>query len=48
MAYREVVAKELADLLGAIAHPARIRMIRELQSGEHANNEPRFVTIRKA
>ena len=34
MPYRTVVAKELADLLGAIAHPARIRLIEELQAEE--------------
>ncbi len=38
MPYRAVVAKELADLLGAIAHPARIRMIQELRAGERDVN----------
>ena len=38
MPYRSVVAKELADLLGAIAHPARIRMIQELRAGERDVN----------
>lgn len=41
MPYRTVVAKELADLLGAIAHPARIRMIQELREGERDVNSIR-------
>ena len=34
MPYRTVVAKELAGWLRAIAHPARIRLIEELQAEE--------------
>lgn len=34
MPYRSVVAKELAGWLRAIAHPARIRLIEELQAEE--------------
>ena len=34
MPFRSVVAKELADFLGAIAHPARVRLIEELRDEE--------------
>ena len=34
MLFRSVVAKELADFLGAIAHPARVRLIEELRDEE--------------
>jgi len=34
MPQREVVAKELADMFKALAHPDRIRIIEELGSGE--------------
>ncbi len=34
MPFRIVVAKELADFLGAIAHPARVRLIEELRGEE--------------
>lgn len=34
MPFRIVVAKELADFLGAIAHPARVRLIEELRDDE--------------
>ncbi len=34
MPYRELVAKELADLLGVLSHPNRIRIIAELRDGE--------------
>lgn len=35
MPHRVLVAKELADLLGVLAHPNRIRIIEELRDGEH-------------
>lgn len=34
MPYRVLVAKELAELLGVMAHPNRIRIIEELRDGE--------------
>lgn len=34
MPFRSVVAKELSDFLGAIAHPIRIRLIEELRAEE--------------
>ncbi|MEM6415728.1 MAG: metalloregulator ArsR/SmtB family transcription factor [Pseudomonadota bacterium] len=34
MPSRQVVAKELADILKVIAHPDRIRLIEELRAGE--------------
>lgn len=38
MPYRVLVAKELADLLGVLAHPNRIRIIEELRDGERDVN----------
>lgn len=34
MPYRVIVAKELAEMLGVLAHPNRIRIIEELRDGE--------------
>jgi DNA-binding transcriptional ArsR family regulator len=34
MPYRTIVTKELAELFGVLAHPHRIRIVEELQSGE--------------
>ena len=34
MPHRAIVAKELASLLGVLAHPQRIRIIEELRNGE--------------
>ena len=34
MPYRAIVAKELAEMLGVLAHPNRIRIIEELRDGE--------------
>ena len=34
MPHRVLVAKELAELLGVLAHPNRIRIIEELREGE--------------
>ncbi len=34
MPSRQVVAKELAEIFGVLAHPDRIRMIEELRLGE--------------
>ena len=34
MPERKIVARELADILGVIAHPARVRIIEELGQGE--------------
>mgnify|MGYP001598236563 CR=1 FL=1 len=34
MPHRAIVAKELAELLGVLAHPHRIRIIEELRGGE--------------
>ena len=34
MPHRAIVAKELAGLLGVLAHPQRIRIIEELRGGE--------------
>lgn len=36
--YRVLVANELADLLGVLAHPNRIRIIEELRDGERNVN----------
>lgn len=38
MPHRAVVAKELADLLGVLAHPHRVRIVQELRDGEHDVN----------
>ena len=38
MPYRVLVAKELAELLGVLAHPNRIRIIEELREGERDVN----------
>lgn len=38
MPYRVLVTKELADLLGVLSHPHRIRIIEELRDGEHDVN----------
>ncbi len=35
MPHRVLVARELADLLGVLAHPIRIRLVEELREGEH-------------
>lgn len=34
MPHRAIVAKELAGVLGVLAHPQRIRIIEELRNGE--------------
>ncbi len=34
MPHREIVAKELAGLLGVLSHPQRIRIVEELRGGE--------------
>jgi DNA-binding transcriptional ArsR family regulator len=34
MPHRVLVARELADLLGVLAHPHRIRIVEELRDGE--------------
>ena len=36
--HRALVTKELAELLGALSHPHRIRIIEELRDGEHDVN----------
>lgn len=41
MPHRTLVTKELAELLGALAHPHRIRIIEELRDGEHDVNSLR-------
>ena len=38
MPYRALVTKELADFLGVLSHPHRIRIIEELRDGEHDVN----------
>jgi DNA-binding transcriptional ArsR family regulator len=38
MPHRALVAKELAELLGVLSHPHRIRIIEELRDGEHDVN----------
>ena len=38
MPYRNVVAKELADLLGVLSHPARVRIVEELGPAERDVN----------
>lgn len=38
MPYRTIVAKELGQLLGVLAHPNRIRIIEELHDGERDVN----------
>lgn len=38
MPHRDLVAKELADFLGVLSHPHRIRIIETLRSGEHDVN----------
>ncbi len=38
MPHRALVAKELADFMGVLAHPHRIRIIEELRDGEHDVN----------
>ncbi|MCP6768773.1 metalloregulator ArsR/SmtB family transcription factor, partial [Klebsiella pneumoniae] len=38
MPHRDLVTKELAELLGVLAHPHRIRIIEELRDGEHDVN----------
>ncbi len=35
MPHRALVTKELAELLGVLSHPHRIRIIEELRDGEH-------------
>ena len=34
MPYRSVVSRELAELLGVLAHPHRLRIVEELRGGE--------------
>jgi DNA-binding transcriptional ArsR family regulator len=41
MPHRALVAKELADFLGVLSHPHRIRIIEELRSGEKNVNSLR-------
>lgn len=38
MPHRALVTKELADFLGVLSHPHRIRIIEELRDGEHDVN----------
>lgn len=38
MPHRALVTKELADFLGVLSHPHRIRIIEELREGEHDVN----------
>ena len=38
MPHRALVSKELAELLGVLSHPHRIRIIQELRDGEHDVN----------
>lgn len=38
MPHRALVAKELAEFLGVLSHPHRIRIIEELRNGEHDVN----------
>ncbi len=38
MPHRALVTKELADLMGVLSHPHRIRIIEELRDGEHDVN----------
>lgn len=38
MPHRALVTKELAELLGALSHPHRIRIVEELRSGERNVN----------
>jgi len=38
MPHRALVAKELAEFLGVLSHPHRIRIIEELRDGEHDVN----------
>ena len=38
MPHRALVSKELADFLGVLSHPHRIRIIEELRDGEHDVN----------
>lgn len=38
MPHRTLVVKELAEFLGALSHPHRIRIIEELRDGEHDVN----------
>lgn len=38
MTVRAVATRELADLLGVLAHPHRVRIIEELRLGEHDVN----------
>lgn len=38
MPHRALVTKELAEFLGALSHPHRIRIIEELRNGEHDVN----------
>ena len=38
MPHRALVTKELAEFLGVLSHPHRIRIIEELRAGEHDVN----------
>ena len=38
MPHRALVTKELADFMGVLSHPHRIRIIEELRDGEHDVN----------
>lgn len=41
MPHRDLVTKELADFLGTLSHPHRIRIIEELRNGESDVNSLR-------
>lgn len=41
MPHRVLVTKELAELMGVLSHPHRIRIIEELRDGEHDVNSLR-------
>ena len=41
MPHRALVTKELAEFLGVLSHPHRIRIIEELRDGEHDVNSLR-------
>lgn len=38
MPHKALVSKQLAEVLGALSHPHRIRIIEELRNGEHDVN----------
>ncbi|MFN7131709.1 MAG: ArsR/SmtB family transcription factor [Myxococcales bacterium] len=39
MPTRKLVAEELAEMLGVLAHPLRVRLVQELRDGEHDVND---------